>query len=166
MVQEASLAEAGEFAGVEDLLTRMVRQRAIEPPEAQPEEPVLLLILAEGGLTLFSFPFEIGRQLNGHLIGGFLAAINTFGKEVLAEPGTIDRIMYDEYTVAIKVLDAMMFCYVFKGHSYLALQKLEQFMSHIRTDAARWKILTMARQEGRIIIPKTLQDLVAEVFQS
>jgi len=166
MTQEASLAQAGEFAGVEEMLSQMMRKRAIEPPEIQPEEPVLLLILAEGGLALYSHPFVKTRQLKEQLIGGFLTSLSAFGQDALAASGSIDRIMYEDYTVAVKALEDLLFCYIFQGPSYLALKKLEQFMVHIREDAVQWHILGEARKIRRALAPNTLQVLIAEVFQS
>jgi hypothetical protein len=58
--QEASITEVNELAGVEELLTRLVRQRAAEPPELHPEEPVLLLVLSESGFSILTKKFEFG----------------------------------------------------------------------------------------------------------
>jgi len=164
--KEASLTETSEFSGVENLLTRLVRQRAVDPPELHPEEPVLLLILIEGGLTLFSHSFKQTRQLNEQLIGGFLSSLSAFGQDALATSGGIDRIMYEEYTVAVKPLETMLTCYIFKGHSYVALQKLEQFIESVRMNAVLWNDLTEAQQKSRVFTSSVLQELIAEVFQS
>lgn len=130
--QEASFAETSKLAGIEEELTRMVQQRAVEPPELRSEAPVLLLILTESGLSLFSETFTLRSQLDPQLIGGLVTAINNFGKDAFVGSAGIDRIMYHGYKVAVKPLEPLLVCYVFQGDSYLALQKLDHFLTRVQ----------------------------------
>ncbi|MFQ6125676.1 MAG: tetratricopeptide repeat protein [Candidatus Heimdallarchaeota archaeon] len=172
--REPSLADAGALSGVESQLTRMVQQRAVELPPLQPDEPLLLLILTESGISIYSKKFTLGQQLDDQLIGGLLTAINNFGKEVFAGAET-DRITYQEYTVVLKALESLLFCYIFKGQSYLALQKLERLIEQVQASPSIWEILkTMMKSDATL---KTIEDIgvvgepglnqmVLEIFQA
>lgn len=130
--QRAPLQELNQLAGFDVQLSRLTQHRAPEPPELPPEDPIFLLILTTGGLTLFSYSFSEEQHLDEHLISGFLAAISAFGQNALAASGAIDRIMYEEYTIAVKPLASLLVCYIFQGQSYFALQKLDQFLNQIK----------------------------------
>lgn len=173
--QDAPLAEVRELAGVEPQLLRMVQQRAPEPLTTEPEDPVLLLILVEGGLTLFSHSFAAGQQLDEHLIGGFLTALAAFGQDALVESGAIDRITYQNYTVAVKSLETLLICYIFQGPSYLALQKLDHFISRLQDIPVIQQSLTaisrpdaMSKAVGALDAPvqQGLTQLLLEIFPS
>ena len=77
-----------------------------------------------------------------------------------------DRITYRRYTVILKAPDALLVCYIFKDHLYLAILKLEQFIERVLTDAARCRALTEVQQKSRVLGLSALQALIAEVFQS
>lgn len=150
-----------------------MRMRAPDPPDLYPEDPVLLLILGEGGLTLFAHPFESGRQLDEHLIGGFLTALAAFGQDALVESGAIDRITYQNYTVAVKPLESLRVCYIFQGQSYLALQKLDQFLTRVQetptlhhslTTGSPNKLSVKARTAIAPVLKTELQQVITEIF--
>jgi len=173
-LEQSPPPEVSELAGVEEFLERLVLQRALEPPELRPEAPVLLLILTEGGINIFSKKFALGRQLDEHRIGGLLTALSNFGKDVFSGSET-NRIMYEEYTVVLKALDAFLFCYIFQGHSYLALQKLDQFIVRVRESAEMWKaLITSAKTDSALktveargaVEDSELHRLIIEIFAS
>ncbi|MCK4845617.1 MAG: hypothetical protein KAS95_08080, partial [Candidatus Heimdallarchaeota archaeon] len=68
------------------------------------------------------------------LIGGFISAINVFCKETFHTTESLERIKHKEYTIIIKELKELIFSYVFKGKSFLALEKLSQFIDEIASD--------------------------------
>lgn len=172
--QETSLTDAGTLSGVETQLTRMVRQRAIEPPPLQPDEPLLLMILTEGGISIFSKKFTLGQQLDDQLIGGLLTAISNFGKDVFAGAET-DRITYQEYTVVLKALESLLFCYIFKGQSYFALQKLERLIERVQASPGILEVLNaMIKTDAPLKVIEDigvadepgLNQIVMEIFQA
>ncbi|MFX0093615.1 MAG: tetratricopeptide repeat protein, partial [Candidatus Hodarchaeota archaeon] len=79
--QNASLAERAKFTQLEELVGRMIRERSVKMRELPPEEPMLLLILDESGLCIFSKPFT-KSSFDDHLMGGFLTAIQAFSSPV------------------------------------------------------------------------------------
>jgi tetratricopeptide (TPR) repeat protein len=151
LARKASLKERLDLTQLDDFLSRMVRKEEIAIPEQPPEEPVMLLIVAENGLSVFSQSFIPESQVNDHLIGSFLSAVTAFGSEILAGTETIDRILYQEHTLAMKILEDLMFCYVFKGQSYSALQKLDQFMETIHGSPSIWDAFFKTVQTGRML---------------
>ncbi|MFQ5980401.1 MAG: tetratricopeptide repeat protein [Candidatus Heimdallarchaeota archaeon] len=132
LANNPSLGERLDFAQLEDVVKRMARKETPDAPEQSSEDPVMLLIVANNGLSLYSRSFLPESLVNGYLVGSFLTAIKAFGSEVFAGSETVDRIMYQKHTLAMKAHENMMFCYVFKGQSYSALKKLDQFMETVQ----------------------------------
>jgi tetratricopeptide (TPR) repeat protein len=166
---EASMQERLELARIEQMVTGLIRKQEVEIAERPPEEPVMLLIMAQSGLTLYSQSFEEDQQMDDQLIGGFLTAVTSFGTEVFSGSGAIDRIQYQEYTVASKILESMMFCYMFKGQSYSAIQKLDQFMDEIQNLSPVWEGLARALRTGQTLDePQEIQlaETITGIFQS
>ncbi|MFX0117321.1 MAG: hypothetical protein ACFFB3_22430, partial [Candidatus Hodarchaeota archaeon] len=166
---EVSMQERLKLTKLENMVTGLIRKREVEIEERPPDEPVMLLILADSGLTLFSQSFGEESQMDDQLVGGFLTAVTSFGSEVFSGSGAIDRIQYQEYTVASKAVESMMFCYMFKGQSYTALQKLDQFMDSVQQVAAVWNGLTRALRTGQTLEyadEMTLGGIITEIFQA
>lgn len=164
--RRASLSERLEMVKLEDMLGRMMLKK-IEDVKEVPEESVLLVILAESGLTLFSMQFESEQKINEQLVGGFLTAINTFCRETFSSAGSLERIKHQEYTVLMKAIGGLMFCYVFKGQSYSALHKLEEFIHLLETEKNLLDQLTQAADKGHITSNKSQQltKIATKIFQ-
>lgn len=71
-----------------------------------------------------------------------------------------DRITYHGFTVILKALDVLLFCYIFKGQSYLALQKLEEFKERVRSTPAIWKTLIKVMKTDSVL--KRVDDIGAK----
>jgi hypothetical protein len=167
--KEASMEERLQLVQLEKMVTGLIQKREVEIQERPPEEPVMLLIMAQSGLTLYSQSFEDDQQMDDQLIGGFLTAVTSFGTEVFSGSGAIDRIQYQEYTVASKILESMMFCYMFKGQSYSAIQKLDHFMDEIQNITPVWKGLGRALQTGQTLDePEEIKlgEMITGIFRS
>ncbi|MFW9917595.1 MAG: hypothetical protein ACFFGZ_18490, partial [Candidatus Thorarchaeota archaeon] len=150
--RNASLRERIVLSQLDEIVGGLLHRHTLESPTQPPEEPVMILIMGKEGLGLFSKAFLPGSQIHEQLLSGFLSAISSFGKELFEGPETLDRIEYKEHTIAIKPLESLMFAYVFKGQSYLALQKLGQFMERIHSSRA-WQELNVAIQTGKVLEP-------------
>ncbi len=75
------------------------------------------------------------------MIGGFLSAINSFSKEVFNVSGSLERIKHHEYTILVKNVDKFLFCYIYEGQSYYAIQKLEDLINWIQKKENIWRQL-------------------------
>ncbi|MFX0030259.1 MAG: tetratricopeptide repeat protein [Candidatus Hermodarchaeota archaeon] len=162
---EAPLTERWKFAGVNDQIKKMVRRRAIDIPELSDEEPMLLLIISEGGSLLFSHPFVEETSIDSQIFGGFLTTIDYFIREMFSEG--LDRAIFGEYTLLMKSIPPFFISYIFKGDSYNALQKTKKFIEHIQKEEKIWQNLCKSFQVNQIIHLKDiplLESLITEIF--
>lgn len=164
--RDVPLAERLELAELESMVTRLIRKKA-DIAELSEEEPILFLILARSGMSMFSKHFLPESLLADQLIGGFLTAINAFTQQAFSETGTIEGIKHKEYTILMKPTDPLLCCYVFKGPSYYALQKLKNFSETVRVSDTIWNKLLQASAIGMDISEETvIQELVTKNFLS
>jgi len=162
---EASLSERWKLAGLNEQMENMVRKRMIAVPELSDEEPVLLLLVSEGGIPFFSESFIEEKSFESHLFGGFLSTIDYFIKEMFSEG--LDRAIFGEYTLLMKSIPPFFISYVFKGNSYYALQKVEYFIAHIQKEDDIWQNLLKSFQLNQSIHLKDiplLESLITEIF--
>jgi len=129
--KKPSISERLSHTSLEENIIRMMKKRAVETPKFMEEEPVLLLIVAEEGIPLFSQNFGQENQFDDLLVGGFLTAINSFMQEAFATEGSIERIKHQDYTLVLQFKETLRFCYVFKGPSYGAMSKLSNFIHQL-----------------------------------
>ncbi|MHA2224476.1 MAG: tetratricopeptide repeat protein [Candidatus Hodarchaeales archaeon] len=163
---KVSLTDRLEFAELESMVTRMIRKK-VDIQELPEEEPVIFLILNRGGMSMFSRHFVSKKFLADQLIGGFLTAINAFTQQAFSESGTIEGIRHKDNTILMKPTESLLCCYVFKGPSYYALQKLKNFSEAVKVSDTIWDILTEASLIGMDVSEETvIQDLVTKIFLS
>ncbi len=165
--RQAPLAERVELAQLEKLVVRMVRKRVEEIPELPEEEPVLLLILAGSGISLFSKSLMPESALDTQLVSGFLTAIHGFSGEVFSQ--SLDRAKLGDFTLLMQAANPLLVSYVCKGQSYSAQRKLTTFLSRIQADEEIWQKLVEAQQMGKILTGedyKAVEDLLIGIFPS
>ena len=130
-VKGASLIERIDFTGLEKTLNNLIRRRE-EYAEIEAEEPVMFMILMEGGLSAFSAKYKSEITLDEQLIAGFMSAVNTFGQQVFSTMGSVERIKQGEYTIiSKKVGNSLTFVYTFTGPSYLPIKKLDKIITDV-----------------------------------
>ncbi|MHA1234486.1 MAG: hypothetical protein ACTSQL_05300, partial [Promethearchaeota archaeon] len=142
----------------------MVRKRMIAAPETSEENPVSVLIITEGGIPLLSHSFIEENEFESHLFSGFLTTINYFIKETFSED--LDRFIFGNYTLLMKSVAPFFVCYVFKGESYYAIQRLRYFIEDVQKEGI-WQILIRLFQANRFIHLKDiplLESLITETF--
>jgi tetratricopeptide (TPR) repeat protein len=156
-----------DISNLESIITRLSADKMVQQADLQSEEPVILMILSESGLSIFSKDFKSAVDLDDQLIGGFLTAINAFGKEIFSGSEIIDRIMYKDFVVSLRALESLLFCYVFKGNSYYAVKKLESFASRTKDQEKIWSSLVESTETGELIKENQvniLNNLISEIF--
>ncbi len=136
-----TLAERMELTNLQERLNMMIGKRYEITSEEKDEEPVLVLILNEGGVSLFTEKFQEESKLDGYLVGSFLTAFDNFSREAFAVSGSLERIKHQDYTMLMKKLDTLTFCYAFKGQSFVALQKLDTFIAKLISLKETWEII-------------------------
>ncbi len=98
------------------------------------ENGILVFIIGDAGLPLYSKIIDENIDINENLLSSFLNAINSFGMEALKTSNNIKRIQYHEFIILNEIYNNIHFCYVVKGHSYLARSKLTNFLNEYRRD--------------------------------
>lgn len=162
---KAPLTERIELARLNDQMERMLRKQEIIVPELTDEDPIVLLIISEGGNPLFSESFVEEWAFEDHLFGGFLTAINSFSDEIFSKG--LDRANFGDYTIIMNSLDPFLVCYLFKGQSYLAQQRVAKFIDHVKEDPVIWKTFNDFNQTSRSIQLKdipSLENLISKIF--
>ena len=161
----APLAERMKLSRLNDQMANMLRKRVIGPEEIKEEESVVILIISTGGTPIFSQSFAEGWSFQDHLFGGFLSAINSFSGEMFSQG--LDRAIFGEYTILINSVSPFIICYLFKGQSFLAQQRMKQFIDTIQTDKKIWETIKKYYEAHRLIqetdLP-SLDILVNKVF--
>lgn len=165
--KNASYAERIDLTNLEDTIIRLIRKESYEVPEKLEETPVILMIQTETGLKLYSKKFKEGTTLNDQLISGFLSAFNAFSSEAFSTVGTLERIKHNEFTLIMKPKADLLFCYVFKNHSYAASRKLEKFINDLINNKDLWDSITynelpnITKEQVEVI-----NKCISKVFQS
>ncbi|MHA2391901.1 MAG: hypothetical protein ACXAEX_08015 [Promethearchaeota archaeon] len=143
----------------------MIKRRIVEVSELSDEQPVLLLIVSEGGTPLFSQSFVEHEDFEDHLFGGFFTAINSFINEKFSEG--LDRAIFGEHTLLMNSVSPFFICYVFKGQSYSAQQRIGIFIEKIKDDEFIWQKFEnfyQTNQEIQIKDVPSLEPLISKVF--
>lgn len=127
--QGTTLRERVELSAIDDTIGSLIRKRGDDTSD-DPEEPVMLLFIQkEEGLTVYTKDFQDESEVDKDLFGAFLSALNTFVKEALSTENIVERIKVGNYTLAMTPIKSLILCYVFRGYSYHAIQKLNKMTS-------------------------------------
>jgi len=135
-----------EVEEIEDLLGRMTTRNIAAVTEATPEEPIMLLIIGEGGMTLLNRTFTSNEYVKGPLVGSFLSAIESFSQEVFSS--SIERVTLGKYRLIMQTHKLLTFSYVFKGESYSAIKRLTKFIQKLEIDKDMWSGLINKTDTG------------------
>ncbi|MFX0082772.1 MAG: tetratricopeptide repeat protein [Candidatus Hodarchaeota archaeon] len=133
----SSIKDRIEFARLNEQLENMIRRRVVEAPQLSDEDPVLLLVVSEGGIPIFSQSFTEQWSLENDLLGSFFTAINSFINEKFSEG--LDRATFGEHTLLMNSVSPFLMCYVYKGQSYSAQQRIRYFIDELQKDKDAWQ---------------------------
>ncbi|MFX1378740.1 MAG: tetratricopeptide repeat protein [Promethearchaeota archaeon] len=163
--QNAPLADRIKLASFESVINRMQGKSVVDPPKLIHEIPVLLLIIGEGGFPLFSNSFTKEIDFEGDLISGFLSAFDSFSGELFAK--RLDRAKFGDYIILMQAANPFSFCYLFKGQTYLARQKLKKFVDSIQNSQKIWETINNYYTTNRVVELKdhpSIELLINEIF--
>ncbi|MFX0012471.1 MAG: tetratricopeptide repeat protein [Candidatus Hermodarchaeota archaeon] len=162
---EAPLSERLKQAGLDGDIRHMIRKQMVEDSKLSDEDPVLLLIISEGGIPLFSHSFIEEKSIDSEIFSGFLTTIDYFIKEMFSEG--LDRAIFGEHTLLMKSIPPFIISYIFKGDSYYALQKTDRFIEHVQTEGNIWQKLLKYSEISQVVYLKdipSLEYLITETF--
>jgi len=135
--QDVSLRERVELAHIDEQIENLNWKRDFSSLEHSEEEPILFLVLSEGGLPIFSHVFSKDWSYEDDLIGGFLSAINSFSGELFSKG--LDRAKFGEHTILMKAVASFSICYLYKGQSYLAQKRINNFIEQFKNTTEIWE---------------------------
>ncbi|MFX1451476.1 MAG: tetratricopeptide repeat protein [Promethearchaeota archaeon] len=161
---EAPVSERLKYVEIDKTLNHMMGKQMIKPPTLIEEEPILLLIMSEGGNTYFNHTFKKDWDYS-NLFSSFISAFNDFSSEIFSK--TIDRIKIGENIIFIKPIEPFLVCYVSKGQSYPAIKKLKELSNIIKSKSEIWEKLNKAARTSQELNVNTLPLLgaiVNEIF--
>ena len=94
-----------------------------------------------------------------------MSAFNAFSGEIFSN--SIDRVKIADNTILINPIEPFLACYVIKGQSYPAQQKLARFSDAIKTTTEIWEALNKAAKTSEMLgldNPPSLGSTVKEIF--
>ncbi|MFX1566967.1 MAG: hypothetical protein ACFFCV_01220 [Promethearchaeota archaeon] len=162
---EATLSERLRLAGLNEQMEDMIKKRMAEVPKLSDEDPVLLLIVSEGGIPTFSKLFTKSLVIEEDLISSFLAAFNTFSAELFSEG--LDRASFGDFTLLMKPISTFLVCYLFKGQSFSAQKRIQSFVENMRNNEELLEKFNQYYKTNQVVklqdVP-LLNSLIIETF--
>ena len=79
----------------------------------------------------------------------------------------LDRANFGEYTIIMNSLDPFLVCYLFKGQSYLAQQRVAKFIDKVKEDEEIWEKFNKFNQACQLVQLKdipSLKPLIDDIF--
>jgi len=163
--KDAPVSERVKLASLDGNIERLQRKRRIESVELVEEESTILLIIGEGGTLIFSCPFTDEWERDEELFSSFLSAFTSFSDEFFSEE--LDRVKFGQYTVLMESVSSYSVCYLYKGQTYPAKQKLTKFTERLQNTTEIWQLLERFYQTSQILELKDsppLESLIEEIF--
>jgi len=163
----APLSERMNLASLSGSVEALLETQGKMIPEVVKEQPVLLLILMEGGVLLLSYQFADEWKSNDELFGSFLTAFMSFSNEFFTEG--LDRAIFGQYTVLMKTISKYSICYLYKGQTYLAQKKLGYFIERLQNVPSIMQTLDKFYETSQVIELKDfpfLEGFITEIFTS
>jgi tetratricopeptide (TPR) repeat protein len=162
---ESSLSERLKLTNVAEQMKSMIQKRRNEIPKTIEENPIMILVISEGGIPTFSKLFAETFAVEDDLISSFLAAFNTFSDEIFSEG--LDRASFGEFTLLMKPISTFLVCYLFKGQSYSAQRKIQHLVEKIEKNKDlldEFKNYYQTNQIIRLEDNPILNSLITDIF--
>ncbi|MFX1343897.1 MAG: tetratricopeptide repeat protein [Promethearchaeota archaeon] len=157
---KATVSERLKVVEIDKTLKHMMGKKMMEPPDMVEEDPILLIIMDEGGNAYLNHTFKKHWD-HSDLFSQFMSAFNSFSSEVFSK--TIDRIKIGENIISVNPVEQFLACYVSKGQSYPAIKKLKKFSDSIKTKSEIWEKLNNAAKTHQELLIKDLPLLEAVI---
>lgn len=159
----ASIKERIELANFDEVIRSMIL-KSYKVIDEEQEHGLILLIVNSAGLSMFSRKFSQGEQVEDQIVASLLTAINSFSQETFKTKESLERIKLGDNIVIIKSLGEINICYAYRGPSYHANNKVNDFASKIESNEQ----LLVKLQKFSTFLPEEpiqmLNTLVDDVF--
>jgi len=150
-----------EKINLEEQINDMLHKNKFTIPELNDEDPVLLMIMAPGGVPLYTHVFKDEWNVDDHLFSGFLSAFNSFSDEIFSKG--FDRAVFGNYSILMNSIENFKIAYIFLGPSYLAKQRFTQLSDKIQNSATIQEKLKHSNKSGRVLHPIEMPELEAQI---
>ena len=110
----------------------------------------------KSGTAYFTHSF-IGDWDFDDLFSSFMSAFNTFTGEIFSK--SIDRVKVGDNTILINPVESFSICYLFKGQTYHAKQKLNKFADTIQKEPERWETLEKFEKSSQVAELRDLPNM-------
>ena len=138
----APLVERAMLVSLQAVAMDIIRKRGASQLELLEDEPVFLSILhINEGNTIFHKSFLSVEKEDFPII------VEKTSDELSSQ--SLNRARLNEYTLLIQSEDPFHVCYVYKGQSYIAQQKLAQFTRSLSTTHSLWTALNGVIKHGK-----------------
>ncbi len=164
--EDFTIKERIERSKIDLQVNDMINRLSFETIEEKKDVPVMLLILADSGVPLYSSRFNNEGKIQDALLSGFLSVINDFIREVFSVKGLIKRIEHNEYLIIFRQIDNIIFSYIYKGTSFTAESKLDRFIAKVISNNL-WDELVKVNKTGIVSskgLNSNLNKLLEETF--
>ncbi len=139
----APLVERAVLVGLQAVVVDIIRKRVSTYAELPEDEPVFLSILQQNeGLTIFCRSFLSTEK------DEFSNIVEKTSDVLFSQ--SLNRARLSEYTLLIQSEAPFHMCYVYKGQSYTAQQKLAQFTRSLSTTQSLWAALNGLKPSKRL----------------
>ncbi|MHA2009486.1 MAG: hypothetical protein ACXABO_19905 [Promethearchaeota archaeon] len=163
--KKVSYEDRMNLAKLEETIEGILGRRGVNPPKLQSEQPLLLSIITEGGVLLFSYAFTKEWERDNEFFGSFLSAFSSFSDEYFSEG--LDRAKFGKYTVLLDSVKSFTICFLFAGQSYQAKQKLARFVELLKDDSSIQEALEKIQETNQVLELHDfpfLKSLIHEIF--
>jgi tetratricopeptide (TPR) repeat protein len=162
---KAPMTDRINLASFDGVIAQLQGRTSIDTEELVDEQSILLMIISEGGVLVFSYPFSDEWKFDDELFGGFLTAFNSISDEIFSEG--LDRVKFGKQTVLMENVANFSFCYLFKGQTYPAKQKFDEFIKRIQNNSSIFQTLEKYYKTNQVAeladIP-SIEPLIQEIF--
>jgi tetratricopeptide (TPR) repeat protein len=158
------LSERIQYSGIHEMISTMNLEKGYTDSKVKEERPLLFLIMNETGTSLYKYSFAQSYAIDGQLLSGFLTAMDSFCTEFFS--GCLERAKFGENFLTLARNPPFVICYIFHGNSYLAQNKIKNFIKKFNENQFRsYEILSdslrdncLVNQEDGVVINKLLLE--------
>lgn len=154
--QNAPMSERLKLVSFEGDLNLMMRKKEIEHVEIIPEESLFLSIISKGGTSFYTHFFSKEWE-DKKMFNSFMSAFNMFSNELFSM--TLDRVKIGDNTIIMVPFDDKFLCYVIKGQTYPAQQKLNKFLEGIKNSKEILDAINRSFSTGLVLTNENAPDL-------
>ncbi len=158
------IAERIKLARIDKLSETANIRNPILAQEIPEEKPIAFIIAEDTGEVILQRKFSTDPPIESDLLGGFLNVLDKFAKYVFKKEEIVERLRIGEYTLLMRHIQNIYFCYVIKGASYTAVQKLELLIEALQTKINLWRNILNDRRKLSDKHKEALYKLLDELF--